>query len=196
MVLPLVEFSEYTPQDAAILRHWWKDEAVQRFLGPLTRQLQESILGMSMPGGGRIARPNVRLMVHDSSGRPVGFVSVQVTGQGESPAGPIGPPFHAGVNLVVAPGRRRGGLGTAILAALHTHPLLAEMATFGGVVDEANSGSRGMTAKAGLPEGIKDGRGSRRFTVPGPAHSTLAGSRSATTPYGASGETAGPPAVR
>lgn len=66
-------------------------------------------------------------MVLDSTGQQVGFVSVQVTGRGESAADPIGPPFHAGVNLVVAPGRRKAGIGTAILKAVYHHPLLADV---------------------------------------------------------------------
>ncbi|MEU0872927.1 GNAT family N-acetyltransferase [Nocardia brasiliensis] len=170
MALPLVDLSEYTPQDDAILHQWWEDEEVQRFLGPLPRLLGEPDIGTSMPGTGRIARPTLRWMVRDSAGQQVGFVSVQITGQGESAADPIGPPFHAGVNLVVAPGRRQAGIGTAILNAVYHHPLLADMATLGSVVDTANVGSLAMTAKAGLPEGTEDGRGRRQFTIPGPAY--------------------------
>ncbi|MGW4632409.1 GNAT family N-acetyltransferase [Nocardia sp. NPDC004415] len=170
MSLPLVDLNEYTPLDNAILHQWWEDEEVQRFLGPLSRLLGEPDIGTSMPGTGRIARPTLRWMVLDSTGQQVGFVSVQVTGQGESAADPIGPPFHAGVNLVVAPGRRKAGIGTAILEAVYYHPLLADMTTLGSVVDTANAGSLAMTAKAGLPKGTEDGRGRRQFTIPGPAH--------------------------
>ncbi len=174
MPLPLVDLSEYTSQDDELLHEWWEDKEVKRFLGPLTRLLGEPDIGTSMPGTGRIARPTLRWMVRDSTGQRVGFVSVQVTGQGESAADPIGPPFHAGVNLVVAPGRRGGGIGSAILKAVYHHPLLADMATLGSVVDTANAGSLAMAAKAGLPEGTEDGRGRRQFTIPGPANAATA----------------------
>ncbi len=128
MSLPLVDLSEYTPEGNAILHQWWEDKEVQRFLGPLPRLRGEPDIGTSMPGTGRIARPTLRWMVQDATGQQVGFVSVPITGQGESAADPIGPPFHAGVNLVVAPGRRKQGIGTAILNAVYRHPLLVDMA--------------------------------------------------------------------
>ncbi|MBF6352040.1 hypothetical protein IU448_23930 [Nocardia flavorosea] len=86
--------------------------------------------------------------------KPVGYVSVQVSGQGgpEGKASPVGPPFHGGVNIVVDPLAKRGGYGTAIIRALFDEPALADVETLGGAVDATNTGSLGMLRKLGVTE--------------------------------------------
>ncbi|MEU7768710.1 hypothetical protein AB0B25_26880 [Nocardia sp. NPDC049190] len=102
---PSVELTEYTPKDRAVLGLWWENDAIVSYVGNLADLLRDREVGDPTPGG-RIARRTLRWMARDPrTGAPVGYVSVQITGQ-SGPSGrlsPVEPPYHGGVCTAVDP---------------------------------------------------------------------------------------------
>ncbi|MCP2298367.1 Protein N-acetyltransferase, RimJ/RimL family [Nocardia amikacinitolerans] len=179
MQLPAVVLTAYETKDKTALELWWEDKTVVDYLGALEKQLKEwwdkTEADPVRNPGRRVAGPLLRWMAIDpNTGNPVGFVCVQVTGQGgpEGKASPVGPPFHGGVNIVVDPQERRGGFGTAIVRALFEQPALADVETLGGAVDATNTGSLGMLRKLGVTEyteRVSGGKVFRDFVISRPS---------------------------
>lgn len=175
MCLPTVELTEFTPEFRSILDLWWETESFAGYVGDLEKLLRDQDVGSRMATG-RIARPTLRWIAHDlPTCEPVGYVSVQVTGQ-SGPNGsqsPVERPFHGGVCIAVDPHQQRSGIGSAMLTALLAQPLLDDVATLGGAVDATNAGSLGMLRKLGVTKyttEVRAGKTFRHFTIPGPAN--------------------------
>lgn len=176
MPLLSIVLTEYTSEDEAVLRLWWENETVLSYLGSLDQQLDEVDPGTQRSPGQRIARPILRWMAREAhTGTPLGYVAVAVLYQsGLDEPSPVRPPFYGGVNIVVDPGRRRRGIGTATLAALYEHLSLADVETLGGWVDSVNTRSVEMLRKLDVPVvSTDDDRRDRKtfyhFTILGPA---------------------------
>ncbi|MFI2335453.1 GNAT family N-acetyltransferase [Nocardia rhamnosiphila] len=172
MALPEIELTEYTSSDLPMLRQWWEDEDVLKYVHDLDHQMRPGRPGSKVGSGKYLARPLLRYMVRDAAGVAVGFVSVQVTGSWtEREDDPVMPPFHGGVNIVIDPLRQEKGLGSAALKAVFDHPELADLVTLGGSVDVRNQESLGMLRKLGYvqsgPRG--EGHGSLHNSRPGSA---------------------------
>lgn len=176
--LPPLELIEYThTKHRAVLEQWWENENVVKFVGPLDKQLtdMQEKTETDPERGRRIHRPTLRWLAEDlNTSRLVGYVSVQVSGQGgsEGKASPVTPPFHGGVNIVVDPDAEPNGYGTAIVRALFRVPALADVETLGGAVDVTNTASLGMLRKLGVTEYTErkrsDGKVFRDFVFPRP----------------------------
>ncbi|WP_157978571.1 GNAT family N-acetyltransferase [Nocardia aurea] len=164
MELPEIDLTDFTSADLKVLELWWKNESIANYVGPLEHQLRPSVGGSRISAGIYRARPLQRWMARDpETSAPIGYVSVQVTGDGGPNEGdPVNPPFHGGVNIAVDPKRQCGGIGTAILMALLTHADLADVATLGGVVEAKNHGSLGMLRKVDVVANVTEGEVEKR----------------------------------
>ncbi|MGY2027637.1 MULTISPECIES: GNAT family N-acetyltransferase [Nocardia] len=173
MSLLEIVLTEYAPEDRVFLEQWWENADVLRFVHELKHQLIDRERG-DLSGEMRVVGPKLRWMARDaSSGTAVGFVSVEIIGQSgpRGKAGPVMPPFHGGVNIVVDPMRQCSGIGAATLKALFDLPQLADVVKLSGTVDATNAASLGMLRKLGLTPDGPAVKGMYPFTVPGPAAS-------------------------
>jgi RimJ/RimL family protein N-acetyltransferase len=141
----VLELRPLTPADLGTVEPWFDDADTRRWLGD--RAWPRAALGLADPPG-RIA------LVALEDDVPIALVDVELTEEG-----------RAALALVVAPGARRNGVATRVLAALTRAPALAAARELYGTVEPGNVASEHLLRRAGFVRDGTDHDGFARFVL-------------------------------
>ena len=135
-------FTELTEQDFNIYKSWFKDEELNRQLGPMEKETWETWQGYQQEG-----EPSIELGIHVDSAL-VGVVQIGLP-EKEYPQYYI-------LAIAVDPGQKRKGLGSQLLQQLLRLESLQQSKTWMAHVDIENKGCLLYTSPS-----PRDQRGSR-----------------------------------
>lgn len=140
MHAPTIAFVPFTPDALAKVAPWFDDAETDRWLGG--REWPERLLRLlaDPPREHRGSAVLERLaLVARAYGEPVGLVDAEIYANGT-----------AALSLVIAPLRRRRGLGAATLRAMGPHLAPRGVQTIIGGVEQHNFASLRCAARAGF----------------------------------------------
>jgi len=146
---------------AAQIAEWFDDADTVRFVGGLA--WLHATLRFDRPSDvastdlGQVAAHHAWLALADD--QPVAVIDVLADEQGE-----------AAIKMIVAPARRKMGMGRRVLDAVWGLPEMAAVRSVSGYVDPRHHAARRLAETAGFtPTGDRNEAGEVRYRRPGPA---------------------------